>query len=285
MIPALSLRHNGALPRIVESSLPSWALECSNWRERVAKLSLRSAEIALKSIGVTGALVLSTLVAVAAMCLVLMGINMLIGYDFNKNIFSFLWEYHSQGWGWRYGSDGRILAGYFGLLLGAIVVYMSPYLLWGLPLASAVGIFHWLDRPFRQRRIEKGTWSVPLVLVEDLASLGEIFSKFSDRLPLGSPRVRSGLAKAARSSAIVLTVAAYFLVVIVLKDLTLAVPFVWILLLIFGLHIVAMGLIGLVVGFVLNCIVPATFAHHLLDGVGPIRALRQAFRSALGDRR
>lgn len=207
---------------------------------------------------------------------------MLIGYDFSENVFSFLWSYRSQGW--SYYSDGRIIAGYFGLLLGAIILWLSPYVLWGFPMASAVGIFHWLDRPFRRCRMREGIWAVPLA--DDPVSLGELKIEFSNRLPLGSPRLRSWIAKTARASAIALTVAAYFLLIIVLKDLILAVPWViWFFLLIFGFSFVAMGALGLVAGFVLNCIVPVLLAHRLLDGERPAQALQQAFRSAFGSRR
>lgn len=209
---------------------------------------------------------------------------MLIGYDFSENVFSFLWDYRSQGWGWSSHSDGRTVMGYIGLLVGAIILWLSPYVLWGLPVASAVGIFHWFDRPFRRRRVREGVWSVPLA--DDPASLGELKIEFSDRLPLGSPRVRSGLAKAVRSSAIALTIAAYFLLIIVLKDLILAVPWiVWLFLLIFGLYFVTMGALGLIMGFALNCVVPVVFAHRLLDGERPGRAFQQAFRSAFSGRR
>lgn len=271
MTPALSPHRNGVSPAIVETSLPNWALGRSSWHERVARLALRSAEVALKSIGVAGALVLSTSVAVIAVCLSLMGVNMLIGYDFSGNVFSFLWDYHSQGWSWSYHSDGRIIAGYLGLILGAIIIYVSPYLLWGLPVASAVRIFHWLDQPFRRHRAREGMWPVPLV--DDPASLG-LKIELSSGLPLGSPWVRSGLAKAAGASAIVLTIAAYFLLIIVLKDLVLAVPLaVWIPLLIFGFAFIVLGVLGLVVGFALNCVAPVLFVHRLLDGEGFHRAL------------
>jgi hypothetical protein len=279
MIPALSLHRNGASPAIVGTSLPDWALGCSSWRERVARFFLETLELTLKSIGVTGTLVLGTFVAVGAVCLSLLGANMLVGYEFSENIFSFLWEYRSQDWGWRYGSEGRLLAGYFGLLLGAIILYVSPYLLWGLPLAGAVEIFHWLDRPSRRRRMREGMWSGPLV--DDPASLGELKIEFSKRLPLGSPQMRSRLAKIVQAAAVVLTATAYFLLVIVLKDLILAVPLVvWILLLTFGFSVVAIGVLGLVVGFVLNCIVPVLFVYQLLDGERPVRALRSAFRGS-----
>jgi len=279
MIPALSLHRNGASPAIVETSLPDWALGCSSWRERVARFFLETLELTLKSIGVTGTLVLGTFVAVGAVCLSLLGANMLVGYEFSENIFSFLWGYHSQDWVWRYGSAGRLLAGYFGLLLGAIILYVSPYLLWRLPLAGAVEIFHWLDRPSRRRRMREGMWSGPLM--DDPASLGELKIEFSKRLPLGSPQMRSRLAKIVRASAIALTAAAYFLLVIVLKDLIVTVPLaVWILLLTFGFSVVAIGALGLVVGFVLNCIVPVLFVYQLLDGKRPVRALQSAFRGS-----
>ncbi len=245
------------------------------WK-RFGRTSLRITEIALKSIGVSVALTFSAIITALMVFFCLVGMNALIGYDFDENILSFLWNYSSQSdWGWYYQHEGRLLMGYVGFVVGALVLFLSPYALCGVPVASAVATFHWLDRPFRRRRVGDGIWCANGV--DDPACLGELSIDQLSRPSLGSPRVRLWLGRAARCSATALTITAYFLLLVVLKDIVLAVPvLVWIVLLVFGFAFVAMVVLGLILGFVLSYEVPVALMFRLLDGERPAQALAAA---------
>lgn len=282
MTPALSRRNGASVrPLILGAPPASWdgfIRQGAGCRQAATRLL----EIALKSAGVSLVALLATALAALAIFCSLKGANALIGYDFSQNVFSFLWNYNYADWSWHYRHDEHSLMGYLGLLLGAGILILSPYVLFGIPLAWAIGVFHWIDRPFRRQRAGEGIWCSNGV--DDPARLGELREDQLCRRSLGSPRVRAWLGRAMCYAALLFTGAAYLLLLVVFKAVAQSLPTdFWIIAFAaippLGFGVSIWVLTCLFLGLCFSFILPVELTNRLLDGEKSIGAFQGAFRS------